>query len=96
MTATAEANQYTVKLNPDVPCQIENPVIVTYDKEYTLSELAKRGYAHTGWTDGKNNYPNKDVWKTANDVSVTPVWEIINYALKYNLVEGTLDKENPA
>lgn len=87
-------NKYIVTLNPDVECEIENPITVTFDDDYALPEIYKRGYTHTGWSDGKDTYFN-GVWTTLNDISVTPVWEINNYTLTYNLSGGKLEQSNP-
>lgn len=88
-------NKYIVTMNPDVECQIENPITVTFDDDYALPEIYKRGYTHKGWSDGKDTY-FKGVWKTLNDISVTPVWEINNYKLTYNLSGGKSEKTNPS
>ena len=93
--ANWEANRYTVTLQPDVECEIENPITVTYDDTYTLPAIEKRGYTHTGWTDGESTYFT-GVWQTLKDVSLTPVWEIVNYTLSYDLDGGKLESVNPA
>ncbi|MBE6957483.1 MAG: hypothetical protein E7450_08585 [Ruminococcaceae bacterium] len=107
--ATWNANQYVVSMNPDVANKIKNPVTVTFDAEYELGSLDKRGYTHLGWTeqnfaDDNGSGENADeaanahkyltgVWQTAKDVSVYPVWQLNHYKLTYDLKGGAL-KEN--
>lgn len=93
--ANWEPNKYVVTMNPDVDCFIENPMTVTYDDSYKLPDIEKRGYTHRGWSDGKDTF-FEGIWTTLYDVSVTPVWEINNYKLTYDLAGGAVATENPA
>lgn len=86
-------NQYAVEFKPDVDCQIENPMTVTYDDEYIMPEIQKRGYTYRGWTDGTTTYTT-GLWTLTNGISVTPVWDLNVYKLQYDLSGGNVNTAN--
>ncbi len=93
--ANWEPNKYTVTLNPDVACEIPGSVEVTYNNDYNLPQIEKRGYTYKGWSDGKDEYAS-GVWTTLSDISVTPVWQLDTYNLTYDLDGGSIGTANPS
>ena len=48
---------------------------VTFDSEYTLPVLTRRGYSFLGWYNGDVKVEN-GVWTNSSSVTLTPMWEV--------------------
>lgn len=87
------ANEYTVTFKPDADYGIPKVQKVTFDSDYNLPAIEKRGYTLKAWVDGEKEYLS-GAWKTAKDITVTPKWEVVTYKLTYDLSGGSLAKAN--
>ena len=88
ITAVWEINNYKISYNLDGGNNGNNPESYNVEEEITFSNPNKLGYSFKGWTiDGK---PITSIKKgSTEDITLTAVWEIINYTITYNLDGGT-------
>ena len=94
VVATWSANQYKINYNADGGDISNSYTEVTYDEEYILSEPKKRGYAFAGWYNDKELVENGTYLKT-EDITVKAKWDIVNYAISYDLKGGSVSVANP-
>ena len=106
-TATWEANTYKVsfKANGGEGEMADQPF--TYDeaaKALTANAFTRTGYTYKGWNtkaDGsgtayEDGQEVKNLTSKADDtVTLYAQWEVITYAISYDLDGGTVDGENP-
>ena len=83
-------NTYSVTLDPGEYGNGKKVVSVTYDAAYEFPMLTKRGYTFKGWSDGSNVYSYTGSWTVANDITLTPSFELDNYTLAFELDGGSM------
>ena len=94
VVASWSANSYKINYNANGG-EIANAYTeVTYADNYTLSIPTKRGYSFGGWYNG-NDLIENGKYMTASDITVKAKWDIVNYAISYDLNGGNVDKANP-
>lgn len=92
LTATWEANNYEVVLNPNEGEVNPEKIIVTYDSEYgELPEPTREGYNFKGWYLNDEEIKNNTIVKTSSNHELVAKWKEINYVIEYNTVGGILE-----
>ena len=73
---------------------VENTIECNYGDVISLTEPSKEGYSFAGWTysDGSVFDPTKSV---TSDAVIEANFDLINYAIDYDLDGGTATPENP-
>ena len=94
-TATWTANEYTVTYDAAGGTVSSETQKVYYDSdvEYLIPERA--GYKFLGWYENATKHENEK-WTRTSDLSLMAKWEIIGYAINYELDGGTNHADNPA
>ena len=83
LTAHWTVGQYTVTFNTDGGNEIE-PIMAAYGTEIELPEPTKEGYRFLRWTDAEGNeYDIRDPYTVTGDITLTAVWEIKTYTVKF-------------
>ena len=92
------ANKYFVNLQVnDGETVSDSSMFVTYDSSKTFPVPTKTGYSFAGWYNGSTKVTSNtgfcSRWTYAQDVTLTPKWEINSYnvTLSSNISGGTLD-----
>ena len=98
-TATITVYNQSRKVEVDVTCYQQykisfvtgqgastiNPLIVTYDKAYTLpANPTKAGYTFAGWQKDGEKFVKGDKYSFTNDITLTAHWEAKTYNLTLN------------
>ena len=88
-------NKYTVTydVNGGNPL-IENTQQIVYDTYMSFVIPERVGYRFVGWYCDDILYTN-GIWKTDADVNLIARWELINYAINYDLNGGINSPNNP-
>ncbi len=87
-TANWQANTYTVTYdaNGGTAAKIED--IATYDKEFTLATVERKGYTFRGWFSGTTKYEDFDNWECTEGLNLKAEWQINKYSITYTLNGG--------
>ena len=58
---------------------------ITFDNEYTLYNITRKGYTFMGYEYNKEILANQGIWKIASDITVEATWQINTYTVSYLL-----------
>ena len=72
-----------------------NPATYTGTEEITLSAPTKNGYTFVKWVDEDGETVTVIAVGTTGDITLTAVWEIIEYTITYDLDGGENHADNP-
>ncbi len=91
--AVATANEYEITFDTLDATLSENARKVTFDGEYTLPTLTKKGYEFGGWKNGDTLVATSGAWSIDSDVELTAVWTAKTYEVTLNKKDGTAAPE---
>lgn len=88
-TAHWTANDYTVTYNANGGTANKETDTATYDSEFTLATVERKGYTFVGWYNGNAKVVN-GAWKIAKNVELTAKWTANTYKISYEVNGGEL------
>ena len=72
-------------------------ITIAYGDNYDLSSYSKEGFKLLNWTYSDKTLMNKGTWDNKEaKITISPVYEIINYMIDYNLNGGKNNDNNPS
>ena len=73
-----------------------NPIKYTIEQSFALSDASRTGYTFVAWEDTESNLIAKISAGTTGDKTFIATWEVVEYAIIYELNGGTNASSNPA
>lgn len=92
LNAAWTANEYTVAFDTGT-AEIQSPITVTYDNNFDLPKLTRKGYVFDGWC-YKGKLLTESKWKLANDCTLIAKWTINKYTVTFNAKGGNVSDES--
>ena len=89
-----EAKEYTITYVPNGGDLESMTQVVTYDSEYELYEIIRRGYTFIGYIFADTIFAMTGVWEIASDITLEATWQINEYLINYYYEDRLLGTES--